>query len=122
MNPTPIANPTTSTSEIKHRLVLPIQTRGSLGKSTEAIARCEWMRQRKVPWQGYDLDNFNKTLSTTYPDEVKFAPLGQEPEGDLIKILRRITQAEVTVVDPSAHMNRVILLAFRMIKFTELSA
>ena len=38
-----------TTSEIKHRLVVPIQTRGNLGKSTEAIARCEWMSSEAFP-------------------------------------------------------------------------
>jgi hypothetical protein len=113
---------TTSTSEIKHRLVVPIQTRGNIGKSTEAIARCEWMSQREIEWKGYDLDAFNRTLSTTYPDEVTFVEISQEPEGEIIRILRRITQAEVTVIDPSAHMNRTILKAFQMVKFAELAA
>ena len=109
-------------SEIKHRLVVPIQTRGNIGKSTEAIARCEWMSQRKVEWKGYDLDGFNRTLSTTYPDEVTFLETSREPEGEIIRILRRITQADVTVIDPSAHMNRTILKAFQMVKFSELAA
>ena len=37
---------------VAHRLVLPIQTRGNIGKSTEAIARCEGMSQRHVQWRG----------------------------------------------------------------------
>ena len=113
---------TTSISEIKHRLVVPIQTRGNIGKSTEAIARCEWMSQRQIEWKGYDLDGFNRTLSTTWPDEVTFVETSREPEGEIIRILRRITQAEVTVIDPSAHMNRTILKAFQMVKFSELAA
>ena len=110
------------TSEIKHRLVVPIQTRGNLGKSTEAIARCEWMSQRGVSWKGRDLDAFNRTLSTTYAGTVDFIEPGQEPEGELIKIFRRITEAEVTVIDPSAHMNRTILQAIRMVRLPELCA
>ena len=78
-----------TTSEILHRLVVPIQTRGNLGKSTEAIARCEWMTERGVTWKGYDLDAFNRTLSTTYPEVVVFVEPGPEPEGELIKIFRR---------------------------------
>jgi hypothetical protein len=60
------------TSEILHRLIVPIQTRGNLGKSTEAIARCQWMSERGVSWKGYDLDAFNRTLSNTYPEDVVF--------------------------------------------------
>ena len=69
----------TSTSEIRHRLVVLIQTRGNIGKSTEAIARCEWMNLRNIAWEGYDLDAFNRTLSTTYPDTVIFVNPTQEP-------------------------------------------
>ena len=107
-------------SEILHRLVVPIQTRGNLGKSTEAIARCEWMTERSVIWKGYDLDAFNRTLSTTYPEEVLFAEPGPEPEGELIKIFRGLAQSEVTVIDPSAHMNRTILRAMEMVRLTHL--
>lgn len=102
--------------------MIPIQTRGNIGKSTEAVARCEWMNQRKIVWKGCDLDAFNRTLSTTYPDEVAFIETSQEPEGEIIRILRGITQAEVTVIDPSAHMNRTILKAFGMVRFSELAA
>lgn len=107
-------------SEILHRLVVPIQTRGNLGKSTEAIARCEWMRQRSVAWKGFDLDVFNRTLSTTFSAEVSFVESGPEPEGELIKIFRGLAQSEVTVIDPSAHMNRTILRAMEMVRLTEL--
>ena len=113
---------TTSTSEINHRLILPIQTRGGLGKSTVAVALCEWMRQRGVSWQGYDLDNFNRTLSTVYPDEITVVEMGREPEGDIIKILRNVAQEEVTMIDPSAHMNKTILSAFEKIEFTGFAA
>jgi len=118
----PQENTTSANPEIKHRLVVPIQTRGNIGKSTEAIARCEWMNQRNVHWKGYDLDSFNRTLSTTYPDDVTFVPASPEPEGEIIKILRCIPEAEVTVIDPSAHMNQTILKAFQMVRFAELAA
>lgn len=111
-----------TTSKIRHRLIVPIQTRGNLGKSTEAIARCEWMRQRGVAWKGFDLDAHNRTLSTTFASEVSFVESGLEPEGELIKIFRGIAQTEVTVIDPSAHMNRTILRAMEMVRLTELCA
>lgn len=109
-------------SEIRHRLVIPIQTRGNLGKSTEAIARCEWMQQRGVPWRGFDLDAYNRTFSTTYANAVSFIECGSEPEGELIKIFRSLAQTEVTIIDPSAHMNLTILKAMRMVRLTELCA
>ncbi len=108
------------TSETLHRLTVPIQTRGNLGKSTEAIARCQWMSERGVSWKGYDLDAFNRTLSNTYPEDVVFVEPGPEPEGELIKIFRRLAQSDVTVIDPSAHMNRTILRAMEMVRLAQL--
>jgi hypothetical protein len=107
----------TSISKIKHRLVLPIQTRGSLGKSTEAIIRAEWMRQHRVPWKGYDLDVYNRTLSETYPEEVILVEPSREPVSDIIKILRKVNQVAVTMIDPQAHMNKTILSAIAQIDF-----
>jgi hypothetical protein len=112
----------TSTQKIKHRLVLPIQTRGSLGKSTEAIVRAEWMRQNSVPWKGYDLDVYNRTLSETYPEEVALVEPSREPVADIIKILRKVNQVAVTVIDPQAHMNKTILSAIAQIDFPKFAA
>ena len=114
-------NANTTSPEVLHRLIVPIQTRGNLGKSTEAITRCEWMNRRGIAWKGFDLDAFNRTLSNTY-ENVCFIEAGLEPEGELIKIFRQITQAEVTVVDPSAHMNRTILRAMQMVRLPEMCA
>ena len=86
----------------------------------EAIARCEWMSERGVAWKGYDLDAFNRTLSTTYPESVVFVEPGPEREGELIKIFRDLAQSEVTLIDPSAHMNRTILRAMEMVRLTQL--
>ncbi len=68
--PDPSADP--QSKILHHRIVVPIQTRGNLGKSTEAIARCEWMNARGVRWRGYDLDASNRTLSTALPTHVSF--------------------------------------------------
>jgi len=120
MNP---QNPSTiSASDINHRLLIPIQTRGGLGKSTVAIAVCEWLRQRDVPWQGYDLDSYNRTLRTVYPNEITAVEMSREPEGDIIKILRKVALRAVTLIDPSAHMNKTILSAFEKIDFTSFAA
>jgi hypothetical protein len=117
----PAAN-TNSISELNHRLLVPIQTRGGLGKSTLAITLCEWMEQRDIAWQGYDLDSFNRTLSNVYPDEISAVEMSREPEGDIIKILRTVTKQQVTLIDPSAHMNKTILSAFEKIDFPGFAA
>jgi hypothetical protein len=111
-----------SVRQIKHRLVLPIQTRGSLGKSLEAILRGEWMRQYGIPWKGYDLDVYNHTLSDTYPDEVTLVQPSREPVADIIKIMRKVNQVSVTVIDPQAHMNKIILSAIAQVDFPKFAA
>jgi hypothetical protein len=116
------SDPIGSNSEVKHRLVVPIQTRGNIGKSTEAVARCEWMLQRGVIWAGYDLDRFNRTLSTTYPDVVRFLEPNDEPESAVISVLRRITHAEATTIDPSAHLDGAILDALRKVNFPKIAS
>src|SRR5436190_1580009 len=39
----------------KHRLILPIQAKGNVGKSIEAAARACWLNERGIHWQGFDL-------------------------------------------------------------------
>lgn len=85
---------------IKHRLILPIQAKGNMGKSIEAAARACWLNQRGIAWQGFDLDGDNRTLSRLFPDHVSLLPLrGQAEDFDeLITVLRRTTAQPVTVV------------------------
>jgi hypothetical protein len=78
------------------------------------------MSERGVSQKGYDLDAFNRTLSNTYPGDVVFVEPGPEPEGELIKIFRRVAQSDVIVIDPSAHMNRTILRAMEMVRLAQL--
>jgi len=51
----------------KHRLILPMQAKGNMGKSIEATARACWLNQRGIQWQGFDLDGDNRTLSRLFP-------------------------------------------------------
>ena len=119
----PIAEKPAVNSAVRHRVVVPIQTRGGIGKSTEAIARAAWMDQRDVKWQGFDLDAQNRTFSDNFPGQATLVDLSQtEPEGDVIKLLRKAAFKEVTAIDPQAHMNRTILQALKVTKFPETSA
>jgi hypothetical protein len=110
------------TPKIKHRLVLPIEGRGNIGKSTEAILRAEWTRQNEVPWKGYDLDSANRTFSSVYPEKVNMIEPSREPVSDVIKILRKVPQNAVTMVDPQAHMNKTILSAIAKADFLKFAA
>ena len=44
----------------KHRLILPMQAKGNMGKSIEAVARASWLKQRGINWQGFALDGDNR--------------------------------------------------------------
>jgi len=63
------------------------------GKSIEAAARASWLNQRGIPWQGFDLDGDNRTLSRLFPGQVKLTPLSGQAEDldELILILRKTT-------------------------------
>jgi hypothetical protein len=88
----------------------------------EAICKGNWLDQHGVPWKGYDLDVFNRTLSSTFPDAVTLIEASREPEADIIKILRKVTQVPVTLIDPQAHMNKIILSAMAKVDFPKFAA
>jgi DDE superfamily endonuclease len=81
----------------KHRLILPMQAKGNMGKSIEATARACWLNQRDIPWQGFDLDGDNRTLSRLFPGQVLLTPLNGQAEDldELISILRKTTAKPV---------------------------
>ena len=84
-----------------------MQAKGNMGKSIEAAARACWLNQRGIPWQGFDLDGDNRTLSRLFPSQVKLTPLSGQAEDldELISILRKTTAQPVTLVDPRAHLD-----------------
>jgi hypothetical protein len=109
---------------MKHRLILPMQAKGNMGKSIEATARACWLNQRGIPWQGFDLDGDNRTLSRLFPDQVKLTPLnGQAGDLDeLILILRKTTAKPVTVVDPRAHLDAQLMKALSATHFFDIAS
>jgi hypothetical protein len=80
------------------------------------------MRQNGISWKGYDLDVYNHTLSDTYPAEVTLVQPSREPVADIIKIMRKVNQVAVTVIDPQAHMNKIILSAVAQVDFPKFAA
>lgn len=108
---------------IKHRLILPMQAKGNVGKSLETAARACWLNQRGIPWQGFDLDGDNRTLSRLFPGQTKLVPLnGQADDLDeLISILRKATAAPVTLVDPRAHLDGQLMKALSATHFFDIA-
>lgn len=109
---------------IKHRLILPMQAKGNVGKSLEAAARACWLNQRGIQWQGFDLDGDNRTLSRLFPSQTKLIPLtGQADDLDeLIAILRKATAAPVTLVDPRAHLDNQLMKVLSATHFFDIAS
>ena len=107
----------------KHRLILPMQAKGNIGKSIEAAARACWLNQRSIQWQGFDLDGDNRTLSRLFPSQVRLMPLtGQADDLDeLISILRKTTAQPVTLVDPRAHLDGQMMKALAATHFFDIA-
>ncbi len=66
--------------KMQHRLLVPIQSRGNLGKSTVVAALGQWLDQRGVEWKGFDLDGDHQSFARLFPESVMLAPLGDEPK------------------------------------------
>lgn len=107
----------------KHRLILPMQAKGNVGKSLETAARASWLNQRGISWQGFDLDGDNKTLSRLFPGQAKLIPLHGQPDDldELISILRKATTSPVTLVDPRAHLDGQLMKALKATHFFEIA-
>jgi hypothetical protein len=108
---------------IEHRLILPIQAKGNVGKSIEAAARACWLNQRGIHWQGFDLDGDNRTLSRLFPGQTKLVPLNGHADDldELISILRKTTTVPVTLVDPRAHLDGQLMTALRATHFFQIA-
>ena len=109
---------------IKHRLIFPLQAKGNVGKSLETAARACWLNQRGIPWQGFDLDGDNKTLSRLFPEQAKLIPLHGQAEDldEVILILRKATAAPVTLVDPRAHLDGQLMKALSATHFFDIAS
>ena len=103
----------------KHTLITCLAQRGNIGKSTCMAGIAAWLEQRGVPWRGFDLDPDHRTFSRLYPDSARLVELGDEPEGDVIKVLRTVTESPVTLLDPRAHLSATVMAAWDMIRFPE---
>ncbi|CAB4242550.1 Predicted ATPase [Methylacidimicrobium sp. AP8] len=101
---------------IKHRVTVPIQSKGNVGKSTEAIARLGWMSARGLSWRAFDLDSDNRTLSKAVPG-VQVVELSEEPETDLIRLFRTVPESSLTLIDPRAHLSRILLRSLEAVRF-----
>jgi len=109
---------------MNHRLILPLQSKGNLGKSIETAARACWLCERDVDWQGFDLDADNQTLSRLFPDQVRLVPLTgrTDDQDEIVRILKKVAAKPVTLIDPRAHLDGMIKSALRATDFFDIAA
>ena len=106
-------------AEYVHRILWSVQTRGACGKSTVAAVLGQFLDENAVPWRGFDLDPDHRNFVRLYPENVQCCELGNEPEADVIRVIRRCTDTPVSIIDPRAHLSEVILRAWEMVRFQE---
>lgn len=104
---------------IQHRLLIPLMLRGNIGKSVLLSLVAQWLAQREILWAGVDWDNDHQSFSRLFPDEVRLAPLGEEPEGDILKLLRICPNNPLFLADPRAHLSDVIIRSWKIVQFPE---
>lgn len=100
-----------------------MQAKGNVGKSLETAARACWLNQRGIPWQGFDLDGDNRTLSRLFPGQTQLVPLNGQAEDldEIISILRKATAAPVTLIDPRAHLDSQLMKALSATHFFDIA-
>ena len=108
--------------DVLWRLLLPLQAKGDVGKSTELMAAASWLDNKGVEWRGFDLDDHNQTFSRVLPGKVSLVALGREPEDDIIGVLKQAGKWPVTLIDPRAHQSQDLLRTMEIVRFTEMAS
>lgn len=105
------------TSTIKKRLILLLQRRGSIGKSTIVCLLAQFLNSAGKDWRGFDLDPDHETFHKMFKDNVTLVPLGTEPEADIIRVLKQARENTISIIDPQAHAGDKVRETLRKINF-----
>jgi hypothetical protein len=110
-------------TEIKSRLLATVQSKGNLGKSTECLARIEWLNSLSVEWQAYDLDDAHQSVFKRYPERAKLIPIsGPESAEQLLRVFRNAGRTPVQIVDTRAQATDEILRVIQRTNFLSIAA
>ena len=86
--------------KITSRLLATLQSKGNLGKSTECLARIEWLNNNSIQWQAYDLDDAHRSIFKRYPEQTKLLSIsGPDAAEQLLKVFRNAGRTPVQIVD-----------------------
>ncbi len=109
--------------KIKSRLLATVQSKGNLGKSTECLARIEWLKSLSVEWQAYDLDDAHRSIVKRYPAQTKLITVsGPESAEQLLRVFRNAGRTPVQIMDARAQATEEILRVIQRTHFLSVAA
>ncbi|HEY3913042.1 MAG TPA: hypothetical protein VGN61_01040 [Verrucomicrobiae bacterium] len=109
--------------QIKSRLLATVQSKGNLGKSTECLARIEWLKSLSVEWQAYDLDDAHRSIVKRYPAQTKLISVsGPESAEQLLRVFRSVGRTPVQIMDARAQATDEILRVIHRTHFLSVAA
>ena len=85
------------------RFIAPLQSKGSLGKSTFASFLLEWYRYAAIPFAAVDADVAHQSLKNRYPDNTEPFPALKSKESFGV-MLDRLPESPVVLFDAPAQM------------------
>jgi hypothetical protein len=110
-------------AQIKSRLLATVQSKGNLGKSTECLARIEWLKSLSVEWQAYDLDDAHRSVFKRYPEQTKLISVsGPESAEQLLRVFRNAGRTPVQIMDARAQATDEILRVMQRTHFLSVAA
>lgn len=105
------------------RLLATVQSKGNLGKSTECLARIEWLNRHAIEWQAYDLDDAHRSIFKRYPSQTKLLTVsGPESAEQLLRVFRNAGRTPVQIMDARAQVTDEILRVIHRTHFLSIAA
>ncbi|MDX1951066.1 MAG: hypothetical protein SFY81_02715 [Verrucomicrobiota bacterium] len=105
------------------RLLATVQSKGNLGKSTECLARIEWLNRHAIEWQAYDLDDAHRSIFKRYPSQTKLLTIsGPESAEQLLRVFRNAGQTPIQIMDARAQATDEILRVIHRSHFLSIAA
>jgi hypothetical protein len=106
----------------ERRLIVPLQAKGTIGKSTTISLIAEYLEQIGENWRGFDLDERNNELVRMFPEKVRSVPLANEEHIDNVaRILAHGLTSNVVILDPQAFTDQLLRGALRITKFLDVA-
>lgn len=108
----------------ERRLIVPLQAKGTIGKSTTMSLIAEYLEQIGEDWRGFDLDERNNEFVRMFEagNRVKSVPLANEEHIDNVaRILAHGLTSNVVLLDPQAFTDQLLRDALHITKFLDIA-